>query len=206
MAQIQLMPGPMNWVFVGDSITHGILHTHGSRSWVELVHERIRWQLGRHEDAVINSGVTGWTATHMLSQWKRFVARHAPHVVSISFGANDALLGDVGIPTFTEAIQEITSRAATAGAQVILHTPTPALPDAGVRHRHLPAYAERIRELATVSGVLLADHERHWISRYGVKDPIAWLDDDTHPNAAGHVAMANHTLTVMGLGPLDDDS
>ncbi|MGW7450053.1 hypothetical protein [Streptomyces sp. NPDC054787] len=38
---------------------------------------------------------------------------------------------------------------------------------------------------------------------HGAADPIAWLDDPAHPNAAGHLHMANHALRVMGLGELD---
>ena len=52
MPQLRMSDQPMTWVFAGDSITQGVFHTHGARSWVEHVHERLRWQLGRLHDDV----------------------------------------------------------------------------------------------------------------------------------------------------------
>lgn len=34
------------------------------------------------------------------------------------------------------------------------------------------------------------------------EDPPAWLDDPAHPNAVGHLEMADHTLRTLGLGPV----
>jgi len=99
---IDLPAEPMTWVATGDSITQGVLHPHGARGRVEHVHERVRWQLDRLTDVVINTGVSAWRA--------RF-------------------------------------------------------PDA---------------------------------------DPIPWLDNPAHPNAAGHLQMADHTLRTLGLGELTD--
>jgi hypothetical protein len=54
-----------------------------------------------------------------------------------------------------------------------------------VEHVH-----ERIRwQLDRLTDIVIAD-----------EDPIAWLDDPDHPNAVGHLEMANHTLRTMGLG------
>ena len=55
---IELSDQAMTWVMTGDSITRAVLHTHGERGWVEQVHERIRWQLNRLTDIVINSAVS----------------------------------------------------------------------------------------------------------------------------------------------------
>jgi len=52
---IKLSAEPMTWVATGDSITQAVLHTHGSRGWVEHVHERVRWQLDRLTDIVIEN-------------------------------------------------------------------------------------------------------------------------------------------------------
>ncbi|MEU9298517.1 hypothetical protein [Streptomyces sp. NPDC048266] len=47
------------------------------------------------------------------------------------------------------------------------------------------------------------DHETHWRKHHGTADPIAWLDDAAHPNAAGHLHTAEPTLHTLGLGALD---
>ena len=46
---------PLTWVLTGDSITHGLIHTRGARSYPEHLHELIRGDLGRVQDIVINS-------------------------------------------------------------------------------------------------------------------------------------------------------
>ena len=50
---------PVMWVITGDSITHGALHTLGWRSYPEHFAERVRWELRRVRDIVINTGISG---------------------------------------------------------------------------------------------------------------------------------------------------
>jgi acyl-CoA thioesterase I len=52
---------PIIWVFTGDSITHGALHTFGWRSYVEHFAERVRFEMRRMTDVVINTGISGDT-------------------------------------------------------------------------------------------------------------------------------------------------
>ena len=48
---------PLRWVFAGDSITHGALHTMGWRDYTELFSERLRHELKRPRDCVVKTGV-----------------------------------------------------------------------------------------------------------------------------------------------------
>ncbi|BFH69713.1 hypothetical protein J27TS7_56080 [Paenibacillus dendritiformis] len=50
---------PRLWLFTGDSITHGPLHTNGMRNYVEHIQERIRWELQRFHDIVIGRNTRG---------------------------------------------------------------------------------------------------------------------------------------------------
>ncbi|MBO8584206.1 SGNH/GDSL hydrolase family protein, partial [Staphylococcus aureus] len=52
-------PAPLNWLITGDSITHGLVHTQGGRSYPEHLHELIRGELARVRDIVINSAISG---------------------------------------------------------------------------------------------------------------------------------------------------
>ncbi|MER5967672.1 SGNH/GDSL hydrolase family protein [Streptomyces sp. NPDC002057] len=198
---IQLADRPMTWVATGDSITQGVLHTHGARGWVEHVHERIRWQLRRLTDVVINTGVSGWGAADVLSEHDRLVGRFAPDVLSVSLGTNDCLAGEAGLPSFRDAMRRIVGGVAP-GTQVILHTPVLVSVSGRDRRAAQPAYCQAVRELAKETGALLVDHEAHWLEHHGSADPIPWLDDPAHPNAVGHLHMANHTLSTTGLGEL----
>ena len=90
------------------------------------------------------------------------------------------------------------------GAQVVLHTPNPASPDALPGRADLPAYADVVRQLADDLDLVLVDHDADWSAHLGPVGPDQWLDDPVHPNAAGHLRMADATLTALGLGPLED--
>src|SRR5690606_24334953 len=60
-------PEPLRWVFTGDSITQGAKHTHGMRAYPEIFAERIRWELGRVRDVVLNTAVSGNTTADLLA-------------------------------------------------------------------------------------------------------------------------------------------
>lgn len=199
-----LAPGA-TWVFAGDSITQGVLHTHGARSWVELVHERVRWELDRLPDIVINSGMSGWRVPQVSAAFDRLIGRFAPEVVSISLGTNDANAGAEGLDEFRRGLTDLVRRSAGLGARIVLHPPVLTTSDAPANRRiYLPAYADQVRAVAKDQSAVLVDHETYWRDHFNGAAPIPWMDDHTHPNAVGHRHMANTTLRTLGLGELDE--
>jgi lysophospholipase L1-like esterase len=89
------------------------------------------------------------------------------------------------------------------GATVILQTPALVTSSApAARRQFLPTYANAVRELASRKGCPLVDHEAHWKVKFGEQEPIAWMDDHTHPNAVGHANMAQLILETLGIGRL----
>lgn len=199
---VQLSGEPMTWVMTGDSITQAVLHTHGARGWVEHVHERVRWQLDRLTDIVVNTGVSAWRATDVLAAYDHLIGRFEPDVLSISLGTNDVRAGLAGLAEFRESMSAIIARA--DGAQIVLHTPVLVSLAGRAARAELPAYCQAVREIAAETGALLVDHEAYWLARFPDSDPIAWLDDPAHPNAVGHRHMADHTLRTLGLGELTE--
>ncbi|MFG3226065.1 SGNH/GDSL hydrolase family protein [Kitasatospora sp. NPDC048194] len=199
---VALSDEPMTWVMAGDSITQAVHHTHGARGWVEHVQERLCWQLGRLTDVVVNSGVSGWTATDMLGAYEFRIGRFTPDVLSLSLGTNDALAGSDGLERFRGAMREIIAR--SAGAQIVLHTPLVVSHGERAARAGLPAYCQAVRDLAEETGALLVDHEADWLAHFPDREALAWLDDPAHPNAAGHLHLANHTLRTLGLGELTE--
>src|SRR5262249_8094820 len=84
---------PVVRIFTGDSITHGALHTLGWRSYPEHFAERVRWELGRMRDVVINTGISGDQTGGLLADLDWRVLHFQPHVVSIMLGMNDCSRG-----------------------------------------------------------------------------------------------------------------
>ncbi|MCB9784816.1 MAG: SGNH/GDSL hydrolase family protein [Candidatus Omnitrophica bacterium] len=193
---------PITWVITGDSITHGALHTHGARSYPEHFAERVRWELGRVRDVVINTGISGDTVPGLLNDLDHRVLRFKPTVVSIMMGMNDAVKGEEGRELFQEKYRELIERLKKeTEALILLHTPNPITPAAD-RRQDLPAYSEIIREIAKEYEVALVDQERMWkdyLSK-GRNDLNYLLNDGTiHPNAAGHILFAHNLFRVLDI-------
>lgn len=194
---------PLDWVFTGDSITHGLHHTRGLRGYVEHVAERLRGELRRVGDTVVNTGVAGWTAADLLAELDHHVLRFRPHVASVAVGMNDAAAGCEGLQAFADDLTAVVQHVRDSGAAVLVHTPTTTGPGAERPRPELAAYAQVCRDVAARHGALLVDHHAHWTDRFAGGAPTPWLDDPIHPGGRGQWEMARLTLQRLGL---DDPS
>lgn len=182
------------WLITGDSITHGALHTRGWRSYPEIAQERLRWELGRHGDVVINTGVSGHCAADITKDFEARVGMWKPQVVSINIGMNDA--GKMGAPAFAKDLDALLDCVVPLDAALILHVPNPVRGNgASPREKNLAAFGPVIRAAALARQAVLVDHEAHW--RAHAKPD--WYNDPVHPNGLGHLEMARVLLTAIGL-------
>lgn len=187
---------PLTWVFTGDSITHGALHTFGWRTYTELFAERIRFELGRPRDIVINTGISGDRTGGLLKDFDWRVSRFQPHVASVMMGMNDCSAGPAGREAFRKNLDEIVDRLSMLpGCVPLLHTMN-AITALDTGRQDLPAYVEIIRDVAARRHVPLIDHYTQWkqVNFNG------WLNDATiHPNEYGHRVFANRIYTEFGI-------
>lgn len=195
-------PEPIIWLFTGDSITHGALHTHGMRSYPEHFAERVRWELRRMRDVVINTGISGDTVPGLLKDLPHRVLRFNPTVVSVMMGMNDVAAGPAGRERFHAAYNTLIDRLRNeTKALILLHTPNPITP-AATRRRDLPTYAQIVREVAKDRGVALVDQDKLWreyIARRSTDLNYLLNDGAIHPNGSGHVLFAHCTFQVLGI-------
>lgn len=192
---------PVRWLFAGDSITHGALHTLGWRDYTELFSERVRWELHRHRDVVIKTGVSGWTIQHLAADLDWSVRQFSPDVVSLMFGMNDCVAGLEGVDAFAATYRTVIATIREQSeALLLLHTPNPALfyADRARAERLLP-YRNAILEIARDGSVPLIDHFERW--RGGESDGTLqhWLVDGFHPNEYGHRALAQGLFDALGI-------
>lgn len=202
---------PLNWVFTGDSITHGLTHTHGGRSYVDHLHELIRGDLARVQDVTINTAISGWRTVMLLDDFDRRVAVWQPHVVSLMIGTNDC--SDEGVfeviepETFAASVTEFVARVRERGAIPVLLTP-PTIDTANAPERaRIAAFAEATRRVASEQNTILIDvYAQFARAGEGHRSNTAWglLNDPFHPNAAGHATIALEI--AQGLGLADDSS
>ena len=189
---------PITWLFTGDSIAMGAFHTFGWRSYSEHFGERIRFELLRRRDVVINTGISGDTTADLLRDLDHRVLRFGPQVVSIMLGMNDCVAGVGGREEFTSRYDEILRRVrADTKAALIVHTYNPITPSA-LENRDIPAYMDIIRTAARKHNAILVDHDKIWRDR---KSTLNYLLNDgaIHPNQFGHILMAHAACQALGI-------
>ena len=201
IAALLARPDPICWVFAGDSITHGALHTMGWRDYPELFGERVRWECRRMRDAVIKTGVSGWRVGELDGDLEWSVLRYRPDVVSIALGANDCAAGPAGLAAFEAGLRQIMRRVRQSlpEAAFILHTPIRILPADTLRFPYLESYVEVIRRVAKDTDALLVDHFEDWRQAFEDNTAPYRLSDAVHPNEIGHRVMVRLLLQRLGL-------
>ena len=197
---------PVTWVFTGDSVTHGAKYTLGRRSFTEHFAERVRWELRRFLDVVINTGVAGERSGGLLKNLDWRASRFRPDVVSAMIGLNDSTLGQQGREPFRDNLQQIVSHLRDDGAIVLLNTPNHINFNGAKTHADLRAYVKIIRETVVDLDVACIDHWAHWKRAKPTEEGLRpWLaDDGIHPGVYGHREMAK--LIFARLGVFDEKS
>ena len=191
---------PVKWLFAGDSITHGALHTLGWRDFTELFSERVRWELKRTRDFVIKTGISGWKITDLADDLEWNVLQFNADVVLMKFGMNDCTLGEDGMATFKRTYMDVVEKIEAGGARVLLQTPNPVLDYVQPpRSTHIAAYRALVLEIAAECHVPLIDHFERWNGRETIGTLQHLLVDGFHPNEYGHRLLAQGLFEELGI-------
>lgn len=185
---------PATWVFTGDSITHGALHTNGWRSYPEHWTERVRWELGKpkNRDFVVDSGVSGATSAELTASFGERVTAFSPKVVSIMIGTNDVATSGLGPEAYrANLVSLVRSVRALPGSPVpVLQAPNPVDPAKWPSRAELGTYAQVMGEAAAQEKAVFVDHYNDWLTGNGGQVPQSLLNDGLHPDQQGHHRMA----------------
>lgn len=191
------------WLFTGDSITHGAKHTHGYRSYPEVFQERIRWEIGRVRDVVINTGISGHAAENILSDFDWRISQFNPDVVSVMIGTNDCARTGMTPGQYRNHVSKLIARIRTNGAIPILHTPNVIILEKSPERKTLPEYIPVLRAIAEDEDVVLVDNYAYWqqTSRDQSEEYVYknWLNDPLHPNQAGHQEIARLMFKTLDI-------
>ena len=191
---------PMIWLFSGDSITQGAKHTYGFRSYPEIFSERIRWEMKRSNDFIINTGINGSTTSTILNNFKWNISQFQPSIVFLMFGINDCQSIDTIPSTFSENISSLIDRIRMNGAITVLQTPNCINEEEVTKYNYksrekLSKYVSHIQRIAEIKDVVLIDHWSYWAKQ----DYTNWLDDPLHPNIKGHIEIARLIFTEFSI-------
>lgn len=190
---------PVKWLFYGDSITHGAVHTSGGRDYTEHFSERVRTELGRGQDIVIKTAISGNTTRDLLETFDWRVASLRPDVVFLMIGMNDCSVGrNLPLEEFQANLVKLVEQIESPGSRLVLQTTCPILPGtAADREGNFPAYMQAIRDLAESRSLPLIDHEAYWRQHPGKH--FYWMNNAFHPNAAGHIVFAHEVFRQLGI-------
>lgn len=183
---------PLIWLFTGDSITHGAKHTHGYRSYPEIFAERIRWEMRRVRDIVINTGISGNTTQNILNDFDWRISQFNPDVVSLMIGTNDC--ARINLDVFESNLDSLLTSVRELNSIPVLHTPNVIIKDHSPERARLSEYVSIIQVLARKKEIILVDNYTYWQNSIHSQGEAAifkkWLNDPLHPNGSGHSEIA----------------
>jgi len=181
---------PVTIVALGDSITAGaqLWNLRPEERQTEAIYHQqlgamLRERFGYEGVTVINAGVGGNQSVQGLARLEKDVLSHAPDLVLVFFGANDANYGS--LKTFKPAMTEIVTRLQQAGSEVVLLTPLPFAFEPGKTE----PFAEFVKELSARHKTALADTRSAMLYR-GEGFIGELLADQVHINQRGHRLLA----------------
>lgn len=206
------------WMFMGDSITHGCLHTYGYDSISWMFEKYIKEDLGRTDDVVINTAISSATAPSTITDIDARLKAYKPDVVLLQLGMNDS--GDTTMTTnFTQNMNTIinTIREVNEDAIIVLRTSTPVANVADGRDGRLSTVVEETRQLAANDdSIILADQYAAFKNlsananylegnNSNVYSPYLIYNNNLHPHANGHIMMARTTIESLGFDTLNSE-
>lgn len=177
---------PVTIVFLGDYVTSPDSLPDGHPNHVMLLDD---WFESNYPNQVnvVNSGMNANTISHMKDRVASDVLSHAPDLVVISAGLNDALGGwKIPLEEYTKNYQLIVDEITASGeTEILIRTPNPTL--SFVENQKMAVYMQSTRKLADEEGVYFFDFYQVMADEVHARK-IALTDlmqNDMHPNTKG---------------------
>lgn len=196
----------LTWLFMGDSITHAAAHTHGYDGIAQIFEKYLKEDLGRTNDIVINTGVSGATTLRTLENIEQRMTKYKPDIVSLMIGTNDSR--ELQTADYRANLKEIIDhiKEVNPDALIILRSPTPATGWNGTdKYPGENGYVAAMKSLADEDeNILFIDQYTEWNQEcvaypYFYSAGYYYGDGYLHPGAAGQLKMAQQFIRECGL-------
>ena len=192
---------PMTWLFVGDSITanDGDV-SKGYRNYSEIFQSYLVNQLGRPNDIVVNTAVSGWKAGNI--NYGRDIGAYNPDVVYVKVGTNDSFASDLAALNFKATLKDLYGKIIEGGAIPVLGVAN-GFSSAWGNAQQTADFALRYpavqRELAYEMNLLMVDYFTAYAEDQDRSDSNWFCPDLIHPNRQGFLALAQTFINDLGL-------
>ncbi len=210
---------PLTWLFLGDSITHGLVHTKGYDSTAQSFEKYIKEDLHRTDDVVVNTGVSATDTAWVLEHLYQRAEKYCPDVVFIMLGTNDVYSNKNAYHQVNGAGLVITKelycqnmkaiveklRRVNPDVRIVFRAPSPVNREERNVYLDQGGYLDALEELAEEDGdILYVDQYRAWDKELRTF-PYMWnvnfyfADSTLHPGVEGQMRMTRMVIDACGL-------
>ena len=196
---------PITWLFTGDSITHGVQHTHTLKRYSEYFEDNLRTNpvagYDRSKDVVLNTGVSSATTAWLRSNISGWVLQRHADVVFMTLAMNDSngTPAAVQLNNFVNNLLQTIKEVRQQGGIPVLMTQNYTVSTA--HNNALDNYFNAVRNLAAQNSVMLVDYAQWWLDNNGGQkaNPSLLGDNSLHPNELAHLKWAQLILDALNL-------
>ncbi len=190
----------MIWLFTGDVSTQGGNFTNNQRTYVQHWEQLIKWEQGRYNDVVINTGRQKNTLENINSQFGWMIGQFRPQVVSVNVGLQGIKeLTDQTLRDYEGNLSLLLESIRNVGAIPIIQLPVAVL----IKDKDDPMVKklwDTIIKVCDRDKVIIVDHVSHWNQQAPpVNGPQPWVNDGMYPNGLGHCEIFKKLALDLGF-------
>lgn len=214
--QYTLSDEPTTWLFVGDSITHGV-YTNGYTGVPDVFERYIHEDLSRPDDVIINGAISnGDFNSYNNNKEQRYTRwKDQADVIICMLGTNDGAYGPGEslnwlYTDYKQHLSDAVKEWKADGKTVVLRVPPKIVNQAHAGHIGRNDDIHRwVKEVAEEQGCILVDHfdlfdEKQKSDEKSITSTGFWFNhtstkDGIHPVGPGQIAMAKQVIEEMGI-------
>lgn len=183
------------WMFVGDETT-AWLRYHGEPGYAEMFRHRIRWEIRRFPDLIVNAGVRNAGIDDLIKITRQGLLQCRADAVFIMPTIADMQFAVDKPFDYSERLRQLAQVVREQGAEPVFQTPPVPISEGHESSQPLHQLADIVREVAIVEGVPLIDHAEFW-QEQGASH--WWSDDKSLISAAGQRALSMLFFSELDL-------
>ncbi len=173
-------------MFLGDQTTAWLRHS-GQPGFAEMFRHRLRWELRRFPDLIVNAGVNNASIDEMWKIAQQGLSQCHPDVAFILPGIADGIKTANEPHRYAENLRNLAEFLRQNGTEPVLQTP-PLIESLSHPNGDDPMrlLSDLIREVAVVNNIPLIDHAEFW-QEQAIEPEWIDLEQKTITQAGQHV-------------------
>jgi hypothetical protein len=188
---------PRVWMFLGDETTAWMRYR-GEPGYVEMFRHRLRWELRRHADLIVNAGIERAAIVDLQKVARQGLQQCRASAVFVMPGRSDLKQVMEQPARYAEQLRLLAGQIRSEQAEIILQTPPWPIDSGEAPEQQAAALlVDLIREVCVVQGIPLIDHAGFWQDQASQFD---WFNSrEQLPTSAGQAALALQFLAELEL-------